>query len=546
MIDCLDEFECFLVFLGQGLVNSCTDAAAKAERKAARKAVRKAERKVPQQAESAGDESVELKAEKAAARDEKVKRKAEKAARRKEGDMSLPFAFSEAPAAPEDVSAPASKRLKADPAATEYLATHEITIHDDHAPKLCLNLAESPFPPPLLKLLTSQSFTAPSPVQATTWPIAISGRDVLAIAKTGSGKTLGFLLPVLARCVVERPAAKGSPLGIIMAPTRELALQIQAEASRYGACVGCKSVAVYGGAAKDAQVKALQRGCELIIGTPGRIKDVLDVRGGGASSCVQCGKMSMVVLDEADRMLDMGFERDIRSIVWRCFNDGADAYRPHQTFLYSATWSDEVQCIAAALLSDSVVKVTVGSGGEKLTASKSIVQRIHVVDSAKRWEAFVGLIAPFGKGGAHARSRLIVFANRKDTVNGLAKHCQQQGMACDVLSGDRSQSQRESTIRKFKEGSVTVVIATDVAARGLDIKGIERVINYELPGEDFQDYVHRIGRTGRANATGEADSLFTEGDKLHAKELIRILSEAGQTVPPALAKFTSQRVVFDD
>jgi superfamily II DNA/RNA helicase len=117
---------------------------------------------------------------------------------------------------------------------------------------------------------------------------------------------------------------------------------------------------------------------------------------------------------------------------------------------------------------------------------------------------------------------------------------------CDVLSGDRSQSQRESTIRKFKEGSVTVVIATDVAARGLDIKGIERVINYELPGEDFQDYVHRIGRTGRANATGEADSLFTEGDKLHAKELIRILSEAGQTVPPALAKFTSQRVVFDD
>ena len=253
----------------------------------------------------------------------------------------------------------------------------------------------------------------------------------------------------------------------------------------------------------------------------------------------------MVVLDEADRMLDMGFERDIRAIVWQCFSDGPDAYRPHQTFLYSATWPVEVQGIASDLLSETAVKVTVGSGGEKLTASTSIVQRVHVVDALKRWETFAALIAPFGKGGAHATSRVIVFANRKDTVKALAKHCQQLGMACDVLSGDRSQSQRESTIRKFKDGSVTIVIATDVAARGLDIKGIERVINFELPVDDFQDYVHRIGRTGRANATGEADSLFTDGDKLNAKELIRILTEAGQAVPPALAKLTPQRIVFD-
>jgi ATP-dependent RNA helicase DDX5/DBP2 len=241
---------------------------------------------------------------------------------------------------------------------------------------------------------------------------------VLAIAKTGSGKTLGFLLPVLTRCAVERKkaAANGStgPLGIVMAPTRELALRIHAEATKFGACVGVKSVAVYGGSAKQAQVNALQRGCELIVGTPGRIKDVLDVRGGGASTCVSCGEMTMVVLDEADRMLDMGFERDIRSIVWQCFNDGGaeDTYRPHQTFLYSATWPDDVQSIAADLLSDHV-KVTVGAGGEKLTASKSIVQRVHVVDGAKRWEAFVNLIAPFGKGGAHAGARVIVFANRK-------------------------------------------------------------------------------------------------------------------------------------
>jgi ATP-dependent RNA helicase DDX5/DBP2 len=507
----------------------------KAARKAARKAERKAERKAAKQAE-AGDNK---------ATQDKLKRKAEKAANRNEETVSFPFSQAPAASSSEVVEAPLAKRTKLDSAAVAYLAAHELIIHDDNAPPPCLSLGEAPFPPTLLKLLVSQPFTVPSPIQAASWPIAVSGRDILAIAKTGSGKTLGFLLPVLSRCVAEKPAAKGSALGIIMAPTRELALQIHAEATKFGACVGCKSVAVYGGAARNAQVNALQRGCELIIGTPGRIKDVLDVRGGGASSCVKCGKMSIVVLDEADRMLDMGFERDIRSIVWQCFSDGRDAYRPHQTFLFSATWPAEVQGIASDLLSANAVKVTVGSGGEKLTASKNIVQRVHVVDAVKRWETFVALIAPFGKGGAHASSRVIVFANRKDTVKGLAKHCQQEGMACDVLSGDRSQSQRESTLRKFKEGTVTVVIATDVAARGLDIKGIERVINYELPVDDFQDYVHRIGRTGRASSTGEADSLFTEGDKLHAKELIRILTEAGQVVPPALAKLTPQRIVFD-
>ena len=509
-----------------------TDAAAKAERKAARKAARKAEKKAARK-----------QAAKEASAAEKRKRKEEKAVRRRNEEADDTAAASSS--AGEVAELPPAKRAKKlDAAAAAFLAAHELTIHDDDAPPPCLTFAQAPFPTELLKLLASQPFTTPSPVQAASWPIAVSGRDVLAIAKTGSGKTLGFLLPTLTRCVAEKPAAKGAPLAIIMAPTRELALQIHAEAMKYGACVGCKSVAVYGGASKTSQVSSLQRGCELVIGTPGRIKDVLDVRGGGASSVVKCGKMSMVVLDEADRMLDMGFERDIRSIVWQCFSDGPDSCRHHQTFLYSATWPVEVQGIASDLLSETAVKVTVGSGGEKLTASKSIVQRVHVIDATKRWEAFVRLIAPFARGGVHGKSRVIVFANRKDTVKSLAKHCHDHGMACDVLSGDRSQSQRESTIRKFKEGAVTIVIATDVAARGLDIKGIERVINYELPVDDFQDYVHRIGRTGRANATGEADSLFTEGDKLNAKELIRLLTEAGQVVPPELAKLTPQRIVF--
>ena len=219
-----------------------------------------------------------------------------------------------------------------------------------------------------------------------------------------------------------------------------------------------------------------------------------------------------------------------------------DGYRPHQTFLYSATWPVEVQGIAADLLTDAV-KVTVGSGGEKLTASRSVTQRVHMVDGSARWAKFVELIAAgAGRGGA----RCIVFANRKDTVASVAKYCQGEGLKCECLSGDRSQSQREGTIRRFKAGEVTLVIATDVAARGLDIKGIERVINYELPVDDFQDYVHRIGRTGRAGATGEADSLFTDADRRHAKELTRIMTEAGQPIPPELAKMAPQRIVFGD
>lgn len=452
------------------------------------------------------------------------------------------------------VSAPKSKRVKRSKAsksttskktAEEFLKSNEITIHEADAPLPCLTFESAPFPAKIVKMLMSQGFVAPSPVQAATWPLAVAGRDVLAIAKTGSGKTLGFLLPVISRCVAERAKHSVSPLGIIMAPTRELALQIHAEAVKFGNCVGLRAVAVYGGAKKGPQVAKLSRGVDLIVGTPGRIKDVLDTDGGGRNAVTDVGKMSMLVLDEADRMLDMGFERDIRAIEWQVFcTEDESGYRPHQTFLYSATWPLEVQGIANDLLTNAV-KVTVGNGGEKLTASKNILQRIHYVTEANRWKTFVELISPFGVGGAEAGKRVIVFANRKNTVREIMMYCANQGMAAGQLSGDRSQSQRESTIRKFKKGTFTVVIATDVASRGIDIKGIERVINYELPMDDFQDYVHRIGRTGRADAKGQADSLFTDGDKKHAQKLITLLKEADQEVPAGLANLSSKRVVFD-
>jgi superfamily II DNA/RNA helicase len=319
-----------------------------------------------------------------------------------------------------------------------------------------------------------------------------------------------------------------------MAPTRELALQIHAEAEKFGTSLGLKSVAVYGGAKKGPQIAKLQRGCELIVGTPGRIKDVFQ------NAACRVDELSLLVLDEADRMLDMGFERDIRTIVWQAFGE-----RPRQTFFFSATWPLDVQEVAADLLLGDAVKVTVGKGGNRLTVSKSVTQRVHVIRVCDRLAKFQELMASFQRGGVDAGKRVIVFANRKKTVKELANWCNQNNLPCDTMSGDRSQSQRETTVKKFREGRVTVVIATDVASRGLDIKGIARVINFELPIDNFMDYVHRIGRTGRAEATGEADSLFTDNDRGNSQALIKLMKDAGQVIPAALARYAPTKTTFD-
>jgi len=367
-------------------------------------------------------------------------------------------------------------------------------------------------------------------VQAAAWPLASAGRDVLAIAKTGSGKTLGFLIPALARCIELKPKGDGSPIVLVMAPTRELAMQIKSEADKFGAPIGCRAVAVYGGAPKWGQTHELQAGCEVVIATPGRMMDMLDLHGaswtGASTSLKDC---RVLVLDEADRMLDMGFEKDIWAIT-------AQLPADHQTLFFTATWPKAVQRVAADLLNAATqVMVTVGGGGEKLTANKAVTQRVLVVEARAKWEAFEKLLENYKPGGADAGKRVIVFSNTKRDVNWIAQHCWELlGNCVDTISGDRNQKERESVIRRFREGSVTIVIATDVAARGLDINGSERVINYDFPGPD--DYIHRIGRTGRAGSTGAADTLFTSGDRKHARELVRILGDAEQEVPAELAR----------
>ena len=411
-----------------------------------------------------------------------------------------------------------------------FMKANDITIHDPNAPACCIDFAAAPFPKPLVDLLMKQGFAKPSAVQAAAWPLAMTGRDVLAVAKTGSGKTLGYLLPALSRCHEGQRQADGQPLCLVMAPTRELALQIQEEAKKFGAPLGCRSVAVYGGAPKWPQTAELKRGCAIVIATPGRMMDMLDLHGssytGAATSLAKC---EMLVLDEADRMLDMGFEKDIRAIVG-CMP------RQRQTFLFTATWPKAVQRVAADLLSASQCKVTVGSGGDKLTANRAVTQNIMIVAPGEKWDRLTELLQPFKAGGAMHGQRVIIFANTKKDVNALGQYCWDAAFPCDTLSGDRSQSEREWVLQQFRSGAVSMVIATDVAARGLDIHGIERVINFDYPpGEGgSEDYIHRIGRTGRGGKTGQADTLFTFENKKHARELTRILTDAGQAVPEEL------------
>ena len=248
-------------------------------------------------------------------------------------------------------------------------------------------------------------------------------------------------------------------------------------------------------------------------------------RGGNPiTTLAQC---KALILDEADRMLDMGFEKDIRSIVGAMNKD-------RQTMFFTATWPKNVQKIAADLLKSDRVKVTVGSGGDKLTANKNVTQRLKVVDQRDKWTEFCKLMEPYKPGGECHGNRVMIFCNTKKDVNGIGQHLWQEGYAADTVSGDRTQREREAVIRAFRSGATTMVVATDVAARGIDVSGVEAVINYDFPRDACDDYIHRIGRTGRAGAKGVADTLFTKQDGRYAKELCQILKDADQEVPADL------------
>uniref|UniRef100_A0A7S0YFI4 RNA helicase n=1 Tax=Polytomella parva TaxID=51329 RepID=A0A7S0YFI4_9CHLO len=370
-------------------------------------------------------------------------------------------------------------------------------------------------------LHSTRTFTSPSPVQAQCWPIMLGGRDLIGIAATGSGKTLGFGLPIIRHIIAQREAGvvKGKgPFAIVLAPTRELALQIHEVLHEAGSQCQVRAVCIYGGVPKKDQTDALRRGVEIVVGTPGRVEDLM------TEGALVMEQVTFAVLDEADRMLDLGFEPHIRAIVGRVRAD-------RQTAMFSATWPTAVQKMAAAFLCNAV-KVTIGS--QDLAASHTITQHVEVIEPHARDSRLLQLLQKYHSS---RKNRVIIFVLYKKEAPRVESLLQRNNWKAAAIHGDMTQVARTQAVEQFKEGKIPLLIATDVAARGLDIPDVEIVINYSFP-LTTEDYVHRIGRTGRAGKTGIAHTFFCAGaDKPRAGELINVLREAKQEVPESLLSF---------
>jgi ATP-dependent RNA helicase RhlE len=358
--------------------------------------------------------------------------------------------------------------------------------------------------PELIRAVAQQGYTEPTPVQSKAIPLVLAGRDVLAGAQTGTGKTAAFVLPMLQRLHASRPNGPRVIRALILTPTRELALQVEESVRTYGAQNPVRSTTIYGGVGFDPQVRALRSGPEIVVATPGRLLDHLGQR------TIDLSRVEILVLDEADRMLDMGFIRDIRKIL---------AVLPprRQNLLFSATFSDEIRRLADGLLDDpAAVQVT-----PRNTPTELVTQVVHMVDRERKRELLSHLI----KTGRIDQA--LVFTRTKHGANRLALQLGHDGILATAIHGNKSQPQRVRALADFKAGRFAVLVATEVAARGLDIEALPHVVNFELPMVP-EDYVHRIGRTGRAGVDGDAVSLVCVDELRLLSEIERIL---GRGIP---------------
>ncbi|XP_065817947.1 DEAD-box helicase 3 X-linked a isoform X9 [Labrus bergylta] len=372
-------------------------------------------------------------------------------------------------------------------------------------------------------------YTRPTPVQKYAIPIIKSKRDLMACAQTGSGKTAAFLLPVLSQIYTDGPgdanASKNSgqengrygrrkqyPLSLVLAPTRELALQIYDEARKFAYRSRVRPCVVYGGADIGQQIRDLERGCHLLVATPGRLVDMMERGKIGLDYC------NYLVLDEADRMLDMGFEPQIRRIVEQ---DTMPHKGMRQTMMFSATFPKEIQILARDFLEDYIF-LAVGRVG---STSENITQKVVWVEDNDKRSFLLDLLNATGKD-----SLTLVFVETKKGADALEDFLYHEGYACTSIHGDRSQRDREEALHQFRSGRCPILVATAVAARGLDISNVKHVINFDLPS-DIEEYVHRIGRTGRVGNLGLATSFFNDKNSNITKDLLDILVEAKQEVP---------------
>ncbi|GAA5826636.1 hypothetical protein JCM5353_004998 [Sporobolomyces roseus] len=434
----------------------------------------------------------------------------------------------------------------------EYLKEHNITHTPDSAaleyPPV-LSFAQLPLNVGVRKGLSS--YTTPTPIQSAAFPVMLGGRDVIGIAETGSGKTVAFGVPAIEHILTLPQSKKGkssAPVSVlIICPTRELAMQTHSNLDMICSALSppLASVCLYGGVSKPDQIRILrQERPRIVVGTPGRLLDL------ARENSLDLSKVSWLILDEADRMLDKGFENDIREIIKLCMPSPSAPLRPiteqageepkyRRTAMFSATWPMSVRQLAADFMT-SPLRITVGS--DSLQANSRVEQTAIVVSDGRQKE---GLLLTHlrdngfsqnkarSDAGGKDREKALIFALYKKEATRLFEMLQHKGFQVGCINGDMSQEKRTQSLADFKEGRVALLVATDVAARGLDIPKVELVINVTFP-LTIEDYIHRIGRTGRAGRTGKSITFFTEADKALAGQYIRLLRDSNAVVPPGL------------
>jgi ATP-dependent RNA helicase RhlE len=362
---------------------------------------------------------------------------------------------------------------------------------------------------PLLRAVSDKGYTTPSPIQAEAIPAVLKGHDVMAAAQTGTGKTAGFTLPLLQKLSQGSLAKSNQARALVLTPTRELAAQIAENVEAYGKYLNLRSAVVFGGVKINPQMMKLRKGADVLIATPGRLLDLHQ------QNAIAFDQLEVLILDEADRMLDMGFIHDIRRIL-------KTLPKQRQNLMFSATFSDDIRQLAKTIVNDPVeISVT-----PRNSAAVSVTQWVHPVDKDQKRRLLAELIK------RHRWEQVLVFSRTKHGANRIAEFLEKNNIQAAAIHGNKSQGARTRALANFKSGNVRVLVATDIAARGLDIEQLPQVVNVDLP-EVAQDYVHRIGRTGRAGATGQAISLVS-ADEIHLLQDIERLTQ--QLLPRSLVE----------
>ncbi|KAM5173123.1 putative ATP-dependent RNA helicase DDX46 [Mantella aurantiaca] len=419
------------------------------------------------------------------------------------------------------VEVPELAKMNTEEVSAYRLNLEGITVQGKNCPKPIKTWVQCGISMKILNALKKHSYEKPTPIQAQAIPAIMFGRDLIGIAKTGSGKTIAFLLPMFRHIMDQRPLEDGEgPLAVIMTPTRELALQITKECKKFSKPLGLRVVCVYGGTGISEQIAELKRGAEIIVCTPGRMIDMLAANNGRVTNL---RRATYVVLDEADRMFDMGFEPQVMRII--------DNIRPdRQTVMFSATFPRAMEALARRILSKPI---EVQVGGRSVVCS-DVEQHVIVIEEEKKFLKLLELLGHYQEKGS-----VIIFVDKQEHADGLLKDLMRASYPCLSLHGGIDQYDRDSIINDFKNGVCKLLVATSVAARGLDVKQLILVINYSCPNH-YEDYVHRAGRTGRAGNKGFAFTFITEDQARYAGDIIKALELSGTAVPPELEKLWSE------